>query len=97
MALFCAALQHTKQSTWHSHGTHVKSIPMCAIIQKCHSNLVSHSVLHNRVNVLEYLMTQLTSDMIEQDIDKSQNTPLHWAADKGFLICCKVRGWILFP
>ncbi|XP_063694250.1 ankyrin repeat, PH and SEC7 domain containing protein secG-like [Bolinopsis microptera] len=50
---------------------------------------VFEAVLHNRVNVLEYLMTQLTSDMIEQDIDKSQNTPLHWAADKGFLICCK--------
>ncbi|XP_063675469.1 transient receptor potential cation channel subfamily A member 1 homolog [Bolinopsis microptera] len=51
---------------------------------------VFEAVLHNRVNVLEYLMTQLTSDMIEQDIDKSQNTPLHWAADKGFLICCKI-------
>lgn len=48
------------------------------------------SVIHNRVNVLEFLMTQIGDTMVENDVDKSQNTPLHRAAEKGFLKCCKV-------
>lgn len=51
---------------------------------------IFEAVLHNRVNVLEYLMTQISRDMIEQDMDKSQNTPLHRAAERGFQKCCKI-------
>ncbi|KAL5264637.1 hypothetical protein ACHWQZ_G005652 [Mnemiopsis leidyi] len=51
---------------------------------------IFEAVIHNRVNVLEFLMTQIGDTMVENDIDKSQNTPLHRAAEKGFLKCCKI-------
>ena len=47
--------------------------------------------MRNRPDVLEYLMTLMNENTIEDDIDNSQNTPVHIAAKLGHYNCLKVN------